>query len=128
MAIIFLIGRLIVGFYFLESAYNHLVKGGGMLGYAASKGLKSPKLAVYGSGVLLLIGGLSVLLGAWPHIGLIALLLFLIPVTWKMHNYWKETDPMMKMNQRIQFMKNLALIGFVLMAFQLALPWAYHLI
>ena len=127
MAIALLVGRIIVGFYFLTNAYNHIFKGSHLTGYVASKGVRSPKAAIVGSGFLLLIGGLSILLGTYVVWGVVALLLFLVPVTFKMHAYWKETDPMAKMNQQIAFMKNLALIGFVLMTLAIQTPWAYAL-
>lgn len=127
MAIAFLIGRVIVGVYFLMNAYSHLFQSGHMVGYAASKGVPSPKLAIMGSGVLLLLGGLSVLTGVATCWGIIALIVFLVPVTFTMHNYWKAADPMMKMNERISFMKNMALIGLLLMALSVATPWAYSL-
>lgn len=127
MDIAFLIGRVIVGVYFLMNAYNHLFHSGHMVGYAASKGVPSPKLAIVGSGVLLLIGGLSVLLGVQTFWGIIALIVFLVPVTFMMHDYWKAADPMAKMNERISFMKNMALIGLLLMALSVATPWVYSL-
>lgn len=127
MAIALLVGRIIVGFYFLMNAYNHIFKGSHMTGYAASKGVKSPKAAILVSGLLLLVGGLSVLLGVFVTWGAVALLLFLVPVSVKMHPYWKEADPMAKMSERIAFMKNLALIGFVLMMLSIPTPWAYAL-
>ncbi len=120
---IFYIGRTIIGVYFLVNAFNHLIKGKDMLGYAASKGVPSPSLAVYGSGILLLLGGLSFLSGLYLPWGVIALLVFMIPVTFMMHSYWNEADPMQKMNERISFQKNLAIIGFLLMF----LPIAYLL-
>ena len=43
MALLFLIGRIILGVYFLEAAYNHLFKSAGLVGYAQSKGMSSPK-------------------------------------------------------------------------------------
>lgn len=125
MALVFLIGRVIVAYYFLSNAYNHIVKHEHLTGYAASKKVPSPKAAVIGSGILLLVGGLSVLLGAYPAWGLLALLLFMVPVTFKMHDYWRETDPMARMNARISFMKNLAIIGLVLMLYMVPQPWVY---
>jgi uncharacterized membrane protein YphA (DoxX/SURF4 family) len=115
--IVSLVGRILFGGYFLMNAYNHLFKSQHMIGYAQFKGVKSPKTAILGSGLLLLIGGLSFLTMTATFLGSIALLLFLIPVTFKMHAYWKETDPQAKMADRIQFYKNLALIGAVLMMF-----------
>lgn len=127
MAIAFLIGRILFGGYFLLNAYNHLVKGGHMVGYAQSKGVPAPKLAIFVSGLLLLIGGLSILLGVYPVIGVIALAVFLIPVSFKMHAYWKITDPMGRMGEQIQFRKNIALLGAALMLLAIATPWMYSL-
>lgn len=127
MVTVFLIGRIIFALYWLNNAYNHIVNAGHMVGYAGSKGVKSPMLAIRGSGILLLLGGLSVLLGVYTNIGLALIVIFLVGVSFKMHPYWKETDPMAKMNERVAFMKNMALIGATLMMYQLALPWAYSL-
>lgn len=85
-----------------------------MSGYAKSKGAPLPKLSVAVSGLLLLGGGLSVLFNILPGIGLVALVLFLIPVTFIMHAFWKIQDPMAKMHEMVNFMKNLALLGAVL--------------
>lgn len=120
---IFYIGRIVVGVYFLINAYGHLVKGQDMAGYAASKGVPSPRLAVYGAGILLLFGGLAFISGIYLPWGVLALLVFMFPVTFMMHAYWKETDPMQKMSEKISFQKNLAIIGFLLMF----LPIAYLL-
>ncbi len=105
------------------NGYSHFKNLKNSADYAASKGVPMPKIAVGFSGLLLLIGGATIVLGSWTNFGLYALILFLIPVTFQMHAYWKETDPMMKMNQRINFMKNLALLGAVLMLLSLPVPW-----
>ena len=126
----FLIGRLILGIYWLQTAYNHLVKGAGLVGYTQSKGVKSAgtaKLAVYGTGLLALIGGLSILLGYHPHYGIAALVIFLLGVSFKIHDYWNVQDPMAKMNERINFMKNVALIGAILAMAAIAEPWAFSI-
>lgn len=125
MAIVFLIGRIIFGGYFLLNAYNHLVKGGHMVGYAASKRVPSPKLAIVVSGILLLIGGISMVLGLYPLIGVIALVVFLIPVSFIMHAFWKIQDPMARMGERIAFQKNMALIGAALMMLAISTPWIW---
>lgn len=127
MALAFIVGRIIFAVYFLNSAYAHLFKSGGLVGYAGSKGVKSAKLAVVGTGILLLIGGLTILLGVRPHYGIACLVIFLIGVSFKMHAYWKETDPSAKMNDHIQFMKNMALVGALLMMYAIPSPWTYAL-
>ena len=124
---LFLLGRILFGGYFLMGAFNHFAHVGMLSGYAHSKGVPAPKLAVIVSGLLLLIGGLSVLFGLYPTIGALALLLFLLPVTFMMHAYWKVQDPQMQMGERINFMKNLALVGAALLLFVISQPWPVSL-
>ncbi len=116
-SILFLIGRAVFGGYFLFNAYNHLVHTKHLAGYAQFKGVPSPMFAIFGSGLLLLIGGLSYLTGSYMQWGGIALLAFLVPVTFKMHAFWKEQDPQQRMTERVAFLKNIALMAAVLMTF-----------
>ena len=60
--IAFLVGRVIVGGFFLMNGFNHFAQLNMMAGYAKSKGVSAPALAVGGSGVLLFLGGLNFLL------------------------------------------------------------------
>jgi uncharacterized membrane protein YphA (DoxX/SURF4 family) len=124
---LFLIGRVIFGIYLLMNAYNHLAHSSQMAGYAASKKVPFPKAAILGSGLLLLIGGLSVLTGVQVKAGIAAIVLFLIPVTFTMHNYWMQADPMAKMGERVNFMKNMALLGAALMMLAIPTPWPFSL-
>ncbi|RIK34974.1 MAG: DoxX family protein [Chloroflexi bacterium] len=127
MDILFLIGRIIVGIFYLMNAYNHFTQVGGMSGYASSKGVPAPQIAVIGSGVLLLIGGLSILLGFYPLIGVLAIVLFYLPVSLMMHNFWTVEDPQSKQMEMIQFMKNMALMGSALMFLAIPRPWPFGL-
>ena len=126
MDILFLIGRLIFGGYFLMNAWNHFKNLEPMTGYAASKGVPSPRSAVFIGGVLLLLGGLGVVFGIAPEASLALLLIFLAPVTLKMHAFWTVADPNMRMMEQIQFMKNIALIGAILMLYAIDVPWIYN--
>jgi uncharacterized membrane protein YphA (DoxX/SURF4 family) len=83
--------------------------------YAKSKGVPSPRVAVLVGGALLILGGLGFILDMDIQIAALALLLFLVPTTFMMHAFWKVTDPMHKMSETINFTKNLALIGALLM-------------
>jgi uncharacterized membrane protein YphA (DoxX/SURF4 family) len=127
MALAFLLARIVLGLYWLQTAYTHLFKSAGLIGYAQSKGVKSAKWAVMGSGVLALIGGLSILLGVRPHYGIACLVIFLLGVSWKMHAHWKIEDPMQKMTERISFTKNIALAAAILALVAVAQPWTYSL-
>jgi len=128
MNVLFLIGRVIFSLYWLKSAYGQLIsRRKGMIAYAGSKGVPLPSIAIFCTGILLLIGGLSMLTGFWPHVGLIALAIFLVGVTPKMHDFWKETDPSARMNSNINFWKNVTLFGAILMMAIIALPWPFSL-
>lgn len=128
MDTLFLIGRLIFGGYFIMSAWGHFKHLDGMTGYAQSKGVPSPRAAVFVSGVLLLLGGLGMVFGIAPEASLALLIIFLIPVSLKMHAFWKETDPNAKMNERVAFMKNMALVGALLMLYAIEVPWVYNVL
>lgn len=123
----FLIGRIIVGMYYLMNAYNHFSKLEMMSGYAASKGVPAPKLLTALTGVLLLIGGLSILLGIRPELGVLALAVFFVPVSFQMHNFWAVQDPSTRMMEMVNFMKNMALLGSALMLLAIPLPWPFSL-
>lgn len=107
------------------NAWNHFKNLESMTGYSQSKGVPSPRVAVFVGGVLLLLGGLGIVFGIAPEASLAVLLIFLVPVTFKMHAFWKETDPKAKMGELINFYKNLALIGALLMLYAVSAPWAY---
>jgi putative oxidoreductase len=108
------LGRLLFGGYFIFNGINHFRSLNAMAGYARLKGTPFPEFSVGFSGLLLLVGGVSVLLNIFPVVGLIALVAFLIPVTFVMHAYWKVQDAQAKMSEMVNFMKNLALLGAVL--------------
>lgn len=129
MTIAFLVGRVILGLYWIEVAYNHSVKSAGLIGYTQSAGLKpgTAKLAVWGTGLLALVGALSIGLGVYPTVGIICLVLFLIGVSFKMHAYWKVTDPNQRGMQRVNFTKNLALASAILCLLAVSQPWALSL-
>jgi putative oxidoreductase len=85
------------------------------IGYAAQAGIPLAGLLVPLSGVLAGVGGLSILLGYRAKIGAWLIVLFLVPVTVTMHNFWAVTDPMMAQLQQAMFMKNLSMLGGALL-------------
>jgi len=80
------------------------------------------------SGLLILVGGACVILGCAPvWFGVLCIELFLVPVTLMMHNFWMEKDPMGRINQRVNFEKNVALAGAALMLLAIPQPWSLSL-
>jgi putative oxidoreductase len=126
-SVLFVIARVLFGGFFIYSGINHFRMIGPMAGYAQMKGVPSPKAAVAISGMLLLIGGFSVLLGLYPTVGVTALVLFLVPISFTMHAYWKIQDPQMKMAEKVNFTKNIALLGAALLMLAIPQPWSLGL-
>jgi len=118
-----LLGRLFFALIFLMAGPNHF--SGQTIAYAASQGVPLASIAVPLSGVLAIVGGLSILLGYRARIGAWLIALFLVAVTPMMHKFWTVTDPMMQQMQMIMFMKNVAMLGGALLISQLgAGPWS----
>jgi putative oxidoreductase len=127
MNIAFLIGRIIFATFWLMGSFNHFKNLNYMSEYAKARGTPSPKAAVAGTGVILLLGGLSMLLGVYPVVGIILLIVFLLGVSFQMHAYWKMDDAQMKQIDMINFTKNMALVGALLMFLLLPHPWPMSL-
>ncbi len=127
MSYLFLAGRFLFGGFFVVAGLRHFIQLPGMAAYAASKRVPAPRLAVLGAGLLAVLGGLSVALGAWPRCGVGLLALFLVPVSFMMHNYWADPDPQSRELNQVQFMKNMALMGADLMLLAIPEPWEWGL-
>lgn len=115
MQVLFLIGRILLGGYFIYSGYGHFKNLAGMAGYAAMKKVPFARAAVIVSGVMLTLGGLAIVLNRFAILGMCLVVLFLIPTTIVMHAFWKETEPNARMMERIQFAKNVGLIGSLIL-------------
>ena len=122
MEIAFLIGRIIVGLYWLMGAVNHFTQVKSMVPYAKMKNVPMADLAVPGTGVLLLVAALSIITGFYPVVAVAALVVFLVPVTFMMHNFWTIEDPMAKMSDMIMFTKNISMLGYTLILLGIPQP------
>ena len=109
MKYLVLLGRIFYSLIFIKSSFGHFSSSA--IGYAASKGVPLSSIAVPLSGILALVGGLSILLGYKAKLGAWLIVLFLVPVTLLMHDYWAVTDTMMRQTQEVMFFKNLSMLG-----------------
>ncbi len=126
MEYLFLLGRILFGGYFVLSGYNHFKNLKGLTSYAQSKGVPMPKVAVVFTGFMMFVGGFGVLSGAYIELSVLLLALFLLVTTMQMHQYWKAGEAE-KMPEKINFMKNMALLGAVLMLLAIPVPWILSL-
>lgn len=119
----FLIGRLIFGGFFLYNGIHHLQERKSLGQYAKSKNVPLAEVAVATAGVALIAGGASILLGIKPKLGTAAIAGFLAGVSPVMHDFWRAEDPNQRMNDMINFSKNMALLGSAISLMGVEEPW-----
>jgi len=108
MDIIFILGRILFGGFFIYSGIKHFTGIKGSTTYAQSMKVPMPHLAVMGTGILLLLGGLSFLFDTFAVIGGILLIIFLFFTSIMMHPFWKKTEELGS------FLRNMAFLGAIL--------------
>lgn len=68
------------------------------------------------NGAVHVVAGTALATGHLPRLSSFALAATLAPTTAVGHQFWKETDPASRTNQKIHFLKNLSMAGGLLMA------------
>ncbi|WP_433678267.1 DoxX family protein [Nocardia sp. CA-119907] len=69
------------------------------------------ELIVRANGAAQAVGGALLALGVLPRLSAVTLAASLVPTTLAGHAFWKEQDPVARKTQRIQFQKNVAMLG-----------------
>jgi putative oxidoreductase len=119
----FVVGRMMFGGFFLYNGINHFLHVRDMSGYARAKKMPSPEAAVIASGVALVAGGASMILGVQPKLGAAAIVGFLATASPAFHNFWDHDDPHDRQNDMVHFTKNLALAGAAIALAGVDEPW-----
>ncbi|MFB6119524.1 MAG: DoxX family protein [Halobacteriaceae archaeon] len=107
----FLLGRLLFGGVLAFMGLNHFQQTDWLAGYAESKGVPLPKVSVLGSGAVLILGGVAIVLGVLPVVAGAALGAFLLSSAVLFHDFWNVEDPEEKQSEMTDFLKNVALTG-----------------
>ena len=84
-----------------------------------AKGVPAPMFALITSNLIKLVGVLSIMLGYKHKIGSMLLIIYLLPVTFFMHNFWTIEDPNEMFPQLIFFIRNFSIIGVLMMIYVL---------
>ena len=113
MKYIVLVGRILFSTIFIMTIMGHFSKQD--INYAASAGVPLASIAVPLSGIIALLGGLSIAFGYKAKWGAWLIVLFLVPITLMMHNFWAAPDQMAAQMQMAMFIKNLSILGGALM-------------
>lgn len=75
-----------------------------------------PELVVRANGAVMMGAGTMLAAGKLPRLSALALALSLAPTTVAGHPFWEIKDPKQRQQQRLQFQKNLSMLGGLLLA------------
>jgi putative oxidoreductase len=112
MSYVVVIGRIFYSAIFIVSGFRHFSQE--TITFAAKYGIPFAQAAVPLSGVIAIFGGVSILLGYYARVGAWLLILFLVPVTLMVHNFW-AVPAALAPEQQTQFMKNVSMLGAALL-------------
>lgn len=112
-----LVGRVLISIIFLYEAYDCMFYFKETQATMTEYGLTwKQDLVLIGATICLVLGGILLLIGYRSGLGAVLILLYWIPVTFIMHSFWN--DPIEEQRiEAILFMKNLAIIGGLLMVY-----------
>jgi putative oxidoreductase len=108
-----LLGRILICWIFIYSAWGQIVEFNFWAGRATQAGLPLGHVAIIASITIQMLGGIAVLLGAEARIAGWALFLFLIPTTLTFHQFWKLSGAAAT-PQINNFNRNIAIMGGLL--------------
>ncbi len=87
-----LFGRVLFGSLLAVQGSDHFLHHDEMVSYARDNAVPAPRLAVVGSGTLLILGGAGVALGVYPTVAAGLLTLFFAVVTPNLYDFWAVPD------------------------------------
>ena len=113
-----LVGRILLSFLFFFEAYDYFAYERLNKEAMTIYGLTwNQDIFLYGAIILLLLGGTTLLLGYRMRTGAVLLLIYFIPLTFLVHDFWAEAPNSEAYRlQSILFMKNIAIIGGLLIS------------
>jgi len=128
MSVLLILAQVVLGLYFIVNGVNHFMKAEMIAGYAKSRGLGAGKFLTILSGIALVFSGLGVVLGIYVVWSLSVLVLFLLLTAFLIHHFWTDQDPMQRMGEQVNFMKNIALASSLLLLTGLVDAWPWSLL
>ena len=110
-----LTGRILISLIFLMSGFGKVFQFDGQVAYAASQGVPLASLAIIISIIAELAAATMIIIGYRARLGALILLVWMIPVSIMLHACWNIEYPMAQQMHMIMFMKNMAIMGAMLL-------------
>lgn len=110
------LARPLLASMFVVAGIDALRNPGPQVAKVEAAGLTDAQKLVQINGATMLGGGLMLATGRLPRLSSLALAGSLVPTTYVAHAFWNEADPAAKAQQRMHFIKNLSLLGGLLVS------------
>ena len=104
------IGRFLIASIFLVSGIAKLTDTPGTVAHMVAMGIPYPDTLAVVAGVAEVLGAIAIAFGFLTRVASVGLILFMIPTTLIFHAFW-NAEGAERMQQMVNFMKNLAIIG-----------------
>ena len=115
MNTIVIVGRLCLAAIFVYGSISNILDFADTQQMIANRGLPIPMFLLLGNIVFQIVGAISLITGLQTRWGSLVLIVFLVPTTLVFHNFWVNSG------ETIPFLKNLGLIGGLLMVYATAI-------
>ena len=111
------LARPLLAAVFVSEGVNGLKSPGERVEVVRAAGLSDPEKLVQVSAGTQLVGGLALAAGRLPRLSALALAGTLVPSTYLHQDFWAESDKQVKAAKKQQLLKNLGVLGGLLLAF-----------
>jgi putative oxidoreductase len=109
-----ILGRMLLAAPFIRLGWDAAQSPGGRVDMAAAIGVPKPEAAVRLNGAMMVASGVALALGILPRWAALTLIGCLVPTTAAGHAFWKEDEPQKRTGQLIHFLKNVSMVGGLL--------------
>ncbi len=113
-----LVGRVLASGIFIQSGWSVFREPGQRPQLAARIGIPHPEPATTLTrlnGAAMSAGGAALAVGMMPRVAATVLASSLVPTTLAGHRFWEQTDQQARRQQQIHFLKNLSMLGGLLL-------------
>lgn len=108
------LGRALLATPFIRLGWDAARSPGGRVDAAVAIGVPKPEAAVRLNGATMVVSGGALALGILPRWAALILIGCLVPTTAAGHAFWKEDEPQKRTPQLIHFLKNVSMMGGLL--------------
>jgi putative oxidoreductase len=115
MSLLRKLGQMCLAAIFISGGWQAFVAPGGRVRAVEKAGMPEPETLVILNGAVMTVGGTLLALDLAPKATAAALLASLVPTTLVGHAFWNESNESTRKAQQTQFMKNLGMIGGLLL-------------